>query len=77
MKKKDADLFARVEPEMLVALDKEAERIGETRSTIIRMLLREALQTRGHFTEPSANEAHGVIARRVQTRRTARGRPDR
>lgn len=47
---KEVKFFVRVDQEMLDALDAEAERLGENHSVAARMLLREALTARGHYT---------------------------
>lgn len=47
---KEVKFFVRMDQEMLDALDAEAERLGENHSVAARMLLREALTARGHYT---------------------------
>jgi hypothetical protein len=56
--RKAAELFVRMDQEMLDAIDVEAERIGETRSTVARMMLREVLAARGHYATTESERAN-------------------
>jgi hypothetical protein len=66
--KKDAEIFARVDQEFVDKIDAEAAKIGETRSTMVRIMLREALAARGHFAE-TMDGAKAEIRRRAKVRK--------